>query len=175
MSEASVNKAVDVLIPQHDRASASVALSPLDSTHLSLSFSLARARDEARSAAGFALGGEGRGGTVIIKSCNQLANLSSSVLIKPGPHRAFCFSFSLFRLSLLLVSLYLPHYSFFFPSRARSSFFSFSFRGSLFILYTRTSAYARETILTVSHFASPCGGADFSRPIPSFRFVRGYF
>lgn len=73
---------------------------------ISLSFSLARARDEARSAAGFALGGEGRGGTVIIKSCNQLANLSSSVLIKPGPHRAFCFSFSLFRLSLLLVPLY---------------------------------------------------------------------
>lgn len=48
MSEASVNKAVDVLIPQHDRASASVALSPLDSTHLSLSLSLSHVREMKR-------------------------------------------------------------------------------------------------------------------------------
>jgi len=73
----SVNKVVDVLIPRHDRVPASAAFLFLS---LSLSLflgSLSHTRDEASEVR--------KRGTVIIKSCNQLANLSSSVLIKPGP------------------------------------------------------------------------------------------
>lgn len=141
---------------------------------ISLSFSLARARDEARSAAGFALGGEGRGGTVIIKSCNQLANLSSSVLIKPGPHRAFCFSFSLFRLSLLLVSLYFHITVSSFPLALVLPSFLSLFAALSLCTHTLLPTHAK-LFLPFRTSRAPCGGADFSRPIPSFRFVRGYF
>lgn len=117
----SVNKAVDVLIPQHDRASLFL-----------LSVAFPSARDEARWVAGFR---EREGETVIIKSCNQLANLSSSVLIKPGPPG----SFSLVR--------FLP-----FPI-SRSLFLSlhlsFSFALALVSFYLRMRNYSYHFALRV--------------------------
>lgn len=106
----SVNKAVDVLILRHDRVSFTLSLflfiAPPPPSALSFSFLREMERDEPR--------GPEEGEMVIIKSCNQLANLSSSVLIKSGPLGSLSLSlisFSFFSLTLsLFLSVFLHAY-----------------------------------------------------------------
>lgn len=127
----SVNKAVDVLMPWHDRVSASMASLSLSLSPLGCLLFRARRSEMSRKR---------REEAVIIKSCNQLANLSSSVLIKPGPPD-FLFSLSLFLSASRSFSSLI----------SRSLSLSFSFvRAFLFwrlCLYTRNYSYR-------SHFVS---------------------
>lgn len=91
----SVNKEVDVLIPRlldREPGESRGRLFP------SRSLSPSVVREDGSKLA------EKPRETVIIKSCNQLANLSSSVLIKPGPVISLSLFSSPFPVSNLLLS-----------------------------------------------------------------------
>lgn len=112
-------------MPQLDRVSANVSSSLCSSRDRSLSVVRGGSRRPERPRE-----------TVIIKSCNQLANLSSSVLIKPSPVISVSLVFSSLsspsRSSRLLSFLPRPtHAKLFLPFHAspfRPSLANFSFR-----------------------------------------------